>query len=259
MSAVFAPSGDAGATAPQAAPAPSPLLEICGLQAWYGGVQVLFGIDLEVAPGGITALLGANGAGKTTTLRAISHVLATRRGTIRFDGRDLLRLAAQDIVRLGVTHVPDGRGTFAQLSVEENLQLGGYTLRSRADVAQRIEAVYAMFPKLATRRWQQAGTLSGGEQQMVAIGRALMPRPRLILLDEPSFGLAPLVVRDIFETLRGIVADSGVSVLLVEQNVNLALDLADRAALIDVGRVVVSGRAADLRRDDTVRQVYLGY
>ncbi|KQP37085.1 ABC transporter ATP-binding protein [Pseudorhodoferax sp. Leaf274] len=237
----------------------APLLEIRNLQAWYGGVQVLFGYDLTVAQGSITALLGANGAGKTTTLRAICNVMVRRQGEIRFGGRSLQGLPAQDVVRLGISHVPDGRGTFAQLSVVENLQLGGYTLPSRDDVAQGIEEVYAMFPRLKERHGQQAGTLSGGEQQMLAIGRALMPRPKLLLLDEPSFGLAPLIVRGIFDTVQRIVAERQVSVLIVEQNAHLALEIAHEACLIDVGRAVLSGSADDLRRDSTVRQVYLGY
>ena len=235
------------------------ILELRKVDAWYGGVQVLHEIDLSVAQGGITALLGANGAGKTTTLRAICNVMVRRQGDIRFAGESIMSREPEKIVRLGISHVPDGRGTFVQLSVEENLQLGGYTLPQRSDVDAGMERIYALFPKLKDRRQQQAGTLSGGEQQMLAIGRALMPRPKLILLDEPSFGLAPLIVRGIFETLHRIKQEEGVSVLLVEQNVNLALDLADHACLVESGRVVASSSAREMRQNETVRQVYLGF
>ncbi len=237
----------------------TPVLELKKVDAWYGSVQVLHGIDLSVAQGGITALLGANGAGKTSTLRAICNVMVRRAGDIRFAGESILAREAQKIVRLGISHVPDGRGTFVQLSVEENLQLGGYTLPRRSDIDAGIERVFGLFPKLKDRRQQQAGTLSGGEQQMLAIGRALMPAPKLILLDEPSFGLAPLIVRGIFETLQRIQKEEGVSVLLIEQNVNLALDIADHACLIESGRVVISSTASAMRQDETVRQVYLGF
>ncbi|MBN9428292.1 MAG: ABC transporter ATP-binding protein [Burkholderiales bacterium] len=236
----------------------TPILRLEGINAWYGNVQALHGLDLTVARGGITALLGANGAGKTTTLRAIFNVMVRRKGTLEFDGASIAGLRAQDVVRLGISHVPDGRGTFAQLSVEENLRLGGYTLDSRGALQESMERVYQLFPKLQQRHRQQAGTLSGGEQQMLAIGRALMPKPRLILLDEPSFGLAPQIVHGIFDTLRAI-NQTGVSLLLVEQNVRLALNVATHACLIETGRVVRSGTAQDLAQDETVRRVYLGY
>jgi len=236
----------------------SALLEVRGVQAWYGATQVLHGIDFSLRQGGITAILGANGAGKTSTLRAISGMLR-RSGRIVFDGRPLEGRRTERICAMGIAHVPDGRGTFVDLSVEENLRIGAYTRRERAGVARDLDLVYGYFPKLAERRRQQAGTLSGGEQQMLAISRALMVRPRLLLLDEPSFGLAPLVVRDIFRIMRTINREERVSMLLVEQNANLALDLADHAYLLETGRIVVSGPSAQIRQDEVVRRSYLGY
>ena len=235
------------------------LLEVKGLQAWYGATHVLHGIDFSLRPGSITALLGANGAGKTTTLRALCSMQVRVAGTIRLDGADVTRLRTADIVRRGVGHVPDGRGTFIHLTVEENLRLGAYTRKDEATVAADMDRMYAHFPRLRERSDQRAGTLSGGEQQMLAIARALMLRPRLLLLDEPSFGLAPLVVRDIFQILREINQKEGVTILLVEQNANLALELADRACLIETGRVVLSGPSVELKNNPTVRRAYLGY
>jgi branched-chain amino acid transport system ATP-binding protein len=234
------------------------LLEVQGLEAFYGQTQALFGVDFALARGSITTILGANGAGKTTALRAISALIRTR-GRVTFDGRRIDRRRPEAIARLGVAHVPDGRGTFLRLSVADNLRLGAYARRDRAAVPADLERVYGYFPVLGERRRQQAGTLSGGEQQMLAIARALMLRPRLMLLDEPSFGLAPLVVEDIFAILRRINRDDGVSILLVEQNARLALDLASDAYLFETGRVVLAGPAANLRADATVRRVYLGY
>jgi len=234
------------------------LLETEQLKAFYGPTQVLYGVDLAVESGGITALLGANGAGKTTLLRALTSMVRTE-GQIRFEGRALNQLATEDVVRLGIAHVPDGRGTFVHLTVEENLRLGAYASRAKREVDRDYERVYGYFPRLRERRRQQAGTLSGGEQQMLAIARALMLRPRLLLLDEPSFGLAPLVVRDIFHILRTINTDERVSLLLVEQNANLALELADHAYLLETGQVVMSGTAERIRGDETVRRAYLGY
>jgi len=234
------------------------LLEARGLKAYYGPIPVLHGVDLEVEAGGITALLGANGAGKTTLLRAIC-AMVRREGKIRFAERALEGLGTEDVVRLGIAHVPDGRGTFAHLTVEENLRLGAYTRADRPRVAQDFERVYGYFPRLRERRRQQAGTLSGGEQQMLAIARALMLAPKLLLLDEPSFGLAPLVVKDIFGILRAINRDERVSMLIVEQNATLALGLADRAYLLETGRAVMSGSAAAIRGDEAVRRSYLGY
>ncbi len=235
-----------------------PLLRVEGLQAWYGATQVLHGIDFEAAAGSVTALLGANGAGKTTTLRALCGMVRTR-GTIAFEGERIERRATEDIVRLGIAHVPDGRGTFVDLTTEENLRLGGITRGARRALAGDIERMYGYFPRLAERRTQQAGTLSGGEQQMLAVARALMLRPRLLLLDEPSFGLAPKVVAAIFEILRAINRDEGVAILLVEQNAALALDLADHAFLLETGRIAMQGESRALRSDAAVRRAYLGY
>ena len=233
------------------------LLEVKGLQAFYGATQALFGVDFGLERGEITALLGANGAGKTTSLRAICQTVRTR-GSIVFDGAELSGCATEAIVRRGVAHVPDGRGTFAELSDEENLRLGAITRRDKAAVAEDLAKMYRRFPRLEARRQQQAGTLSGGEQQMLAISRALMLRPRLLLLDEPSFGLAPLVVKEIFRIMRQINREDQVSMLLVEQNATLALDIAHRAYLLETGRVAVSGPSEDIRRDENVRRAYLG-
>ncbi len=234
------------------------LLEVKGLQAGYGPTEVLHGMDFEVEQGGIATILGANGAGKTTTLRAICAMVRTR-GEIRFAGQRIDGLATESIVRLGVAHVPDGRGTFLNLSVEENLRLGAYTRSDKAEVAADHERMYAYFPRLKERRKQQAGTLSGGEQQMLAVSRALMLRPKLLLLDEPSFGLAPLVVQELFEIFHAINLQDGVGMLVVEQNAALALKLAQRAYLLETGRVVVSGSAEEIRGNESVRRSYLGY
>lgn len=236
----------------------APLLEATGLCAFYGVSQVLFGLDLAVAEGGVTTLLGANGAGKTTTLRAISGMVRIT-GNLRFRGQVLSGRAIEDIVRLGIAHVPQGRGTFVRQTVEENLEIGAMTRCDRAGIAADIERAYGYFPRLKERRRQQAGTLSGGEQQMLAVARALMLRPQLMLLDEPSFGLAPMVVRELFGILRTLNRDERVSMLVVEQNASLALDLADSAYLIETGRLVTAGAARDLRNDDAIRRAYLGY
>lgn len=234
------------------------LLEASKLNASYGATQVLFGIDFALEPGQITAILGANGAGKTTTLRAICQMVKTS-GSLTLDGQSLIGKSTENVVRMGVAHVPDGRGTFTALSVEDNLKLGAYTRRDRHAVAEDIERAYQRFPRLAERRHQQAGTLSGGEQQMLAISRALMLRPRLLLLDEPSFGLAPLIVAEIFRIMRRINEEDGVSMLVVEQNANLALDLAHHAYLLETGTVALSGPADEIKRDESVRRAYLGY
>ena len=234
------------------------LLKVSNLQASYGQTRVLHGMDFVIEEGSITALLGANGAGKTTTLRALCNMVATV-GEIYFDGKRIEAKATEDIVRLGVAHVPDGRGTFTNLSTEENLRVGAYTRRDKRGVELDFERIYAYFPRLKERRHQQAGTLSGGEQQMLAISRALMLRPKLLLLDEPSFGLAPLIVREIFNIMQSINESDGVSILLVEQNAAMALDLADRAYLIETGRVVLAGSAEEIKNNDAVRRSYLGY
>ncbi len=228
------------------------------LNAVYGHTRVLHWLDFALEKGSITALLGANGAGKTTTLRALCGMVKTQ-GEIRFAGERIDGRATEDIVRGGVAHVPDGRGTFANLSTEENLRLGAYTRRDRAAVEADLERIYGYFPRLRERSRQQAGTLSGGEQQMLAVSRALMLAPKLMLLDEPSFGLAPLLVGELFAILRRINEREQVSMLLVEQNAAMALELAHSVYLLETGRVVLSGSSEDLRRDDAVRRAYLGY
>ena len=234
------------------------LLEVKGLHAAYGQTRVLHGLDFVLEQGSITALLGANGAGKTTTLRALCAMVKTQ-GEIRFEGQRVEHRATEDIVRLGVAHVPDGRGTFLNLSTEENLRLGGYVRRDKKAVEADLERMFGYFPRLRERRRQQAGTLSGGEQQMLAVSRALMLAPKLMLLDEPSFGLAPRLVVELFDILRSINERERVSMLLVEQNAAMALDLADHAYLIETGRVVLQGSSNDLKSNDSVRRSYLGY
>jgi branched-chain amino acid transport system ATP-binding protein len=234
------------------------LLQASGLKAGYGAGQVLHGIDFALEEGGIAAILGANGAGKTTTLRALCNMIRAS-GEVRLAGDRIDGLATEDIVRRGVAHVPDGRGTFVHLTVEENLRLGAYTRAEKATVASGLDTVYGYFPRLAERRRQQAGTLSGGEQQMLAIARALMLQPRLLLLDEPSFGLAPLIVEEIFAIMRKINREQKVAILLVEQNAGLALALASHAYLLETGKVVMSGSADAIGRDESVRRSYLGY
>ena len=234
------------------------LLDVRGLAAQYGPTKVLHGIDFSVAAGGITAILGANGAGKTTLLRAVCNMIKTS-GEVRLAGERIDGQATEAIVRRGVAHVPDGRGTFMNLSVEENLRLGAHTRRDRAEIGVDCERMYAHFPRLKERRRQQAGTLSGGEQQMLAVSRALMLRPRLLLLDEPSFGLAPLIVQQLFEILRVINQGDRIGMLLVEQNAAMALALADHAYLLETGRVVMSGAAEAIRSDESIRRSYLGY
>ena len=236
----------------------TPLLEARDLAAFYGPSQALHGVSFQLAPGSITALLGANGAGKTTTLRAICNMVRTT-GDVLFDGASIARSATESIVRLGVAHVPEGRGTFTALSVEENLRIAAYSRRDKAAVQEDFDRVLGYFPRLKERLAQQAGTLSGGEQQMLAISRALMLRPRLMLLDEPSFGLAPLIVQEIFRIMRRINTEGGVSMLLVEQNAALALDLADHAYVLETGRVVMSGEAKAVKSDEQIRKSYLGY
>jgi branched-chain amino acid transport system ATP-binding protein len=234
------------------------LLEAAGLHASYGQTRVLHGISFSMEEGTITTLLGANGAGKTTTLRALCGMVRTQ-GELRFGGQRIDGRATEDIVRLGIAHVPDGRGTFANLTTEENLRLGAYTRKDRAAVEADLGRMYGYFPRLKERHAQQAGTLSGGEQQMLAVSRALMLRPRLMLLDEPSFGLAPLIVKELFGILRAVNERERVSMLVVEQNAAMALDLADHAYLIETGRIVLSGTADDIKNNDAVRRSYLGY
>lgn len=234
------------------------LLEAKGLHAGYGETKVLHGIDFSVEEGGVTALLGANGAGKTTTLRAICGMVRTA-GDLILGGEAINGMATEDIVRRGVAHVPDGRGTFMELTVEENMRLGAYVRQDRGAVEADFERMFGYFPRLKERFRQQSGTLSGGEQQMLAITRALLLRPRLLLLDEPSFGLAPLIVKEIFHIMRRIRDEEKVSILLVEQNASLALAFAEDAYLLETGRIVVSGKAADISKDESIRRSYLGY
>ncbi len=234
------------------------LLEVKNLNAWYGATQALFDVSFDLKQGGITTILGANGAGKTTTLRSMCQTVKTS-GEVVFLGDRISGLATDKIVRMGMAHVPDGRGTFTDLTVEENLRLGAYSRKDKDAVSEDIEGVFEHFPRLKERLYQQAGTLSGGEQQMLAISRALMLRPKLLLLDEPSFGLAPLIVQEIFEIMRNINKTNGVSMLLVEQNASMALNLADHAYLLETGNVVLSGPAEDIRADESVRRTYLGY
>jgi branched-chain amino acid transport system ATP-binding protein len=233
-------------------------LEASRLHAAYGQTRVLHGMDFAMEEGTITTLLGANGAGKTTTLRALCNMVRTE-GEIRFAGQRIDGKATEDIVRLGIAHVPDGRGTFVNLTTEENLRLGAYVRKDKASVETDLERIYGYFPRLKERRAQQAGTLSGGEQQMLAVSRALMLRPKLMLLDEPSFGLAPLIVKELFGILRAVNEKERVSMLVVEQNAAMALDLADHAYLIETGRIVLSGISDVIKRDDAVRRSYLGY
>jgi len=234
------------------------LLEVKDLFAGYGGTEVLHGLSVKIEEGSITTLLGANGAGKTTTLRALCKMIKVR-GQIMFDGQAIEGKATEDIVRLGVAHVPDGRGTFGSLTTEENMQLGSYSRKDKQEVALDQEKMYSYFPRLKERRKQQAGTLSGGEQQMLAIARALMLRPRLLLLDEPSFGLAPLIVREIFDIMHAINQRDKVTILLVEQNAAMALDMAKYAYLLETGKLVLSGLSEDLKKDEAVRRSYLGH
>jgi branched-chain amino acid transport system ATP-binding protein len=233
-------------------------LTVRGLSARYGHVQVLRDVEVEVAPATVTVVLGANGAGKTTLLRAISGMV-DREGTIAFGGVRLDRMRTDAIARLGIAHVPEGRGTFPNLTTEQNLALGLHASADGRAGASRIDRIYQWFPRLAQRRGQRAGTLSGGEQQMLAIGRALVSSPRLMLLDEPSFGLAPQLVEELYGIVRDIRAREHVTMLLVEQNASLALQLADRVYVFEAGRVAVSGPPAKLRGDPSLRRAYLGY
>jgi branched-chain amino acid transport system ATP-binding protein len=232
------------------------LLYVEGLTAGYGAVTVLSGIDLRVAEGESVVVLGANGAGKTTTLRAISGMIPAR-GRIEFDGRSVQGLRADQMLAAGISHVPQGRGTIVDLTVEENLRIGAYTRRD-TEVASDLDRWYEVFPRLAERRSQPAGSMSGGEQQMLAIARAFMSRPRLVLLDEPSLGLAPIVTQEVFATVTRISAETGTALLIVEQNANLALEVASRAYVLEAGTIVKEGRAEDLRGDDSIQKAYLG-
>jgi branched-chain amino acid transport system ATP-binding protein len=235
------------------------VLEIEGLVATYGAVRALDGVSLTVPARSITAVLGANGAGKTTLLRTVNGLVRARAGVVRLDGRTVTRLPPEDLVRLGLGHVPEGRGVITELTVEENLRLGGLWRRDRPGLRANLEEVYGLFPLLAARRARAAETLSGGERQMLALGRALMGRPRLLLLDEPSLGLAPRVAAQIMAVLRRLRADTGLTVVLVEQNARSALAIADRGVVLNLGRVVADSDADLLAADDRLRHAYLGF
>jgi branched-chain amino acid transport system ATP-binding protein len=235
----------------------SPLLTVQGIETYYGNIQALKGVSFQVHEGSIVTLLGANGAGKSTTLKSISGLTPPAQGTVRFMGRPIVGLPSERIVRRGIAHVPEGRELFPELTVLENLRMGAFTRHDKREIQQSLERVYTHFPILAERRSQLAGTLSGGEQQMLAIGRALMARPKLILLDEPSLGLAPRLVEEIFRIVRDIRA-SGATVLLVEQNANKALSIADYGYVLETGEVALEGESQQLLRNDHVRRLYLG-
>jgi branched-chain amino acid transport system ATP-binding protein len=233
------------------------LLEVKGLQVSYGGIRAVKGIDLAVAAGELVTLIGANGAGKTTTLKALAGLLKPASGTIHYNGADITARPAHELVRQGLALVPEGRGVFGRLTVDENLAMGAYSREDAARVAADFDRIYGLLPRLAERRRQLAGTLSGGEQQMLAIGRALMSRPQLLLLDEPSMGLAPLMVHRIFETIRAVAAE-GATLLLVEQNAKLALETCHRGYVMESGLITAAGSASGLPADPRVRQAYLG-
>jgi branched-chain amino acid transport system ATP-binding protein len=233
------------------------MLTIDNLNVFYGAIHALKGISLEVKEGEIVTLIGANGAGKSTTLRTISGLLKPKEGSIKFEGKDIGGMAAQNVVKLGISQVPEGRRIFANMTVMENLELGAFTRSDKAGIVQDLDMVFGRFPRLAERRSQLAGTLSGGEQQMLAMGRALMSRPRMMLLDEPSMGLAPLLIREIFNIIVDI-NSTGTTVLLVEQNANMALSIAHRAYVMETGRITLSGDAKELAASEDVRKAYLG-
>jgi branched-chain amino acid transport system ATP-binding protein len=247
---------DTGKGSPET-PLETPLLEVRGLTVNYGGIQALRAIDLTIARGEVITLIGANGAGKSTTLRAISRIVNFRSGQILYQGQDIGRKAAHQVVSLGIAHSPEGRRVLARQTVLDNLELGAYCRGDRLGIKADIEQQFLWFPRLAERRQQLAGTLSGGEQQMLAIARALMSRPQLLLLDEPSLGLAPAIVREIFTIIQRL-RTTGVTILLVEQNANLALQCADRGYVLEAGEITLSGKATDLLRDDRVKRAYLG-
>ena len=233
------------------------MLEIKDLNVFYGAIHALKGISLTVGDGELVSLIGANGAGKTTTLHTISGLLTAASGSVNMDGRDLQKVPANTIIGLGLAHVPEGRHVFARMTVEENLRMGAYILRDQRKLAENTEKVYAHFPRLKERRRQLAGTLSGGEQQMLATGRALMTDPKIVLMDEPSMGLSPLLVKEIFSIIEEL-HKSGITILLVEQNAKMALAVSDRAYVLETGTISMEGPAADLAADDRVRKAYLG-
>jgi len=250
------PMPAATSAAPAPAPARETLLRLAGVHTYYGQIHALKGVDIEVNRGEVVTLIGANGAGKTTTLKTVCGLLHPRQGSVQFDGKDVSKTAAHDLVKAGIGHAPEGRRIFSRLTVLENLQMGGFT-RPATEIAQDVDRIMTLFPRLRERTYQQGGTLSGGEQQMLAIGRAMMSRPRLLLLDEPSLGLAPILIQVVFETIKEINA-AGTTILLVEQNALQALNIAHRGYVLQTGNVVLSGDAAALRENETVRKAYLG-
>ncbi|HIX63109.1 MAG TPA: ABC transporter ATP-binding protein [Candidatus Mediterraneibacter colneyensis] len=233
------------------------MLEVKDLEVYYGMIQAIKGISFEVNKGEIIALIGANGAGKTTTLHTVTGLISPKKGSIVFEGKDITKVPAHRIVSMGMAHVPEGRRVFAELSVYENLKMGAYTRKDKGEIEESLENVYRRFPRLEERRNQMAGTLSGGEQQMLAMGRALMSRPKIILMDEPSMGLSPILVNEIFDIIRSV-SESGTTVLLVEQNAKKALSIADRAYVLETGKIALEGNAKDLLEDDSIKKAYLG-
>ena len=233
------------------------MLEVRDLQVYYGMIHAIKGISFDVNQGEVIALIGANGAGKTTTLHTITGLLAPKSGSVLFEGKDITKVPAHKIVSMGMAHVPEGRRVFAELSVYENLKMGAYTRKDKKEIEERLANVYKRFPRLEERKNQMAGTLSGGEQQMLAMGRALMSKPKIILMDEPSMGLSPIFVNEIFDIIRAV-SESGTTVLLVEQNAKKALSISDRAYVLETGTITMSGKAKDLLEDEAVKKAYLG-
>ena len=233
------------------------MLEVKDLQVYYGVIQALKGISFEVNQGEVIALIGANGAGKTTTLQTLTGIIPSKAGSITFEGKDITKIPAHKIVEMGMAHVPEGRRVFADMTVYENLLMGAYTRKDKNEIVQSLANVYKRFPRLEERKNQRAGTLSGGEQQMLAMGRALMSKPRIILMDEPSMGLSPIFVNEIFNIIKEV-SEGGTTVLLVEQNAKKALSIADRAYVLETGNITLSGKAEDLLNDESVQKAYLG-
>ena len=233
------------------------MLEVKDLEVYYGMIQAIKGVSFHVDQGEVIALIGANGAGKTTILHTVTGLLSPKKGSVVFEGQEVTKIPAHKIVSLGMAHVPEGRRVFAELSVYENLKMGAYTRKDKSEIEENLQKIYQRFPRLKERKNQMAGTLSGGEQQMLAMGRALMSQPKIILMDEPSMGLSPILVNEIFDIIQEV-SKSGTTVLLVEQNAKKALSIADRAYVLETGRIALEGRAEDLLRDDSIKKAYLG-
>ena len=233
------------------------MLEVKDLEVYYGVIQAIKGVSFQVNQGEVIALIGANGAGKTTILHTVTGLLSPKRGSVVFEGKEITKVPAHKIVSMGMAHVPEGRRVFAELSVYENLKMGAYTRKDKKEIEESLANVYKRFPRLEERKNQMAGTLSGGEQQMLAMGRALMSKPKIILMDEPSMGLSPIMVNEIFDIIRSV-SESGTTVLLVEQNAKKALSIADRAYVLETGKIALEGKAKDLLEDDSIKKAYLG-